>query len=89
MAALNHDDAVWESITPRRAWVLRELADGHSLHATAARLNLTYNGVRSHVQDLKVITGCESVSELGRFWRRYRGDWLRFMAASGGARVAD
>ena len=66
-------------ITVRRAQVLRELASGYTEREVAASLGLSVNGVRSHVENLREITGCSSVRELARWWRDHRARWCRFM----------
>ena len=71
---------VFLQITLARARVLRELSEGWKEREAAVRLGMTYNGVRSHVRDLKGITGCEDVDELGRWWRANRKGWLRWLA---------
>jgi DNA-binding CsgD family transcriptional regulator len=72
-------------ITAARARVLRELADGWKEREVAAHLGVTYNGVRSLVRELKAITGCSGVHELGRWWRAHREEWARFVTEAGGA----
>ena len=76
-------------ITARRAEVLRELADGYTGREAAARIGLTFSGMRSHVEVLKQITGCSSTRELGRWWRRHRWAWLAVMTEQAGADVRD
>lgn len=75
-------------ITARRAHILRELADGYSGQETALRIGLAFNGFRSHVQQLKEITGCTSVRELGRWWREHREEWLLVMGREAGVLAA-
>ncbi len=66
-------------ITPRRAEVLRELADGFTEREAAAHLGISAKGVRSHAEDLKNLTGCASVRELARWWRANRERWIDLM----------
>ena len=63
------------AITLRRAEILREFADGYTQREIAARLGISVNGVRSHVEDLRDITGSASVRGLGRWWRDHRLEW--------------
>lgn len=80
--------AVFDAITVRRAEVLREIADGRTLREVAAALGIERSGVRSHVERLKLLTGCENTRELGRWWREHRQEWLVHMAdAAGGTNV--
>ena len=76
-----------ERLTFSRVRVLRELAEGRTEREIAQRLQMTYNGVRSHVQDLKDLTGCRDVRELGRWWRRNGPRWLEWVAGSGNCEV--
>jgi DNA-binding CsgD family transcriptional regulator len=64
--------AVFHAITVRRAEVLREIADGRTLREVAAALGIERSGVRSQVERLKPLTGCENTRELGRWWREHR-----------------
>lgn len=68
---MHTDRDVFLAITFRRAQVLRELADGYSESEAAAHLGVTISGFRASVQQLKDLTGCASVRELGR-WGRAR-----------------
>jgi DNA-binding CsgD family transcriptional regulator len=77
--------AVFDAITVRRAEVLREIADGRTLREVAAALGIERSGVRSHVERLKLLTGCENTRELGRWWREHRQEWLVHMADAAGA----
>lgn len=84
--ALEANNYDWHGITARRAQVLGALAEGYRLSEVADRLNLSYNGVRSHVFYLKTFTGCGDVSELGRFWRDHRMEWVRHQLQAAGVR---
>jgi DNA-binding CsgD family transcriptional regulator len=55
----------WERLTYARLRVLRELADGRTLSEIAERNQVSYDGVRSVVEDLKEITGCADVRAMG------------------------
>jgi DNA-binding CsgD family transcriptional regulator len=81
----DENDSIYQQITLRRAEVLRELADGYTESEIAEHLGITVNGVRSHVGDLREITGCSGVRELGRWWRHNRHGWMRSRARVAGA----
>ena len=74
----------WRHIAFMRARVLAELEDRQPEHKIADRVGIEYSTVRSHVEDLKNITGCGDVRDLGRWWERNRGPWLRWVAHQGG-----
>lgn len=77
-------------ITVARARILRELECHDSeAEAAAAALGLSMNGLRSHIRDLKGITGAGSVREMQRWWRENRGAWLRELAAAAGVSEAE
>jgi len=71
---------IFRYITPRRAEVFAALADGATIAETARRLDISLNGTRSHVADLKKVTGCSSARELGRWWRQNRVAWVLWLA---------
>lgn len=58
---------VYGRLTVARVRVLAELAKDRPLGEVAAALGCSYSGVRSHVQDLKDITGKNSAHALGRW----------------------
>jgi DNA-binding CsgD family transcriptional regulator len=76
-------------ITVARARILRELERHDSEAEAAAALGLSMNGLRSHIRDLKGITGATSVREMQRWWRENRGAWLRELAAAAGVSEAE
>lgn len=76
-------------ITVARARILRELECRDSEAEAAAALGLSMNGLRSHIRDLKGITGAGSVREMQRWWRENRGAWLRELAAAAGVSASD
>lgn len=78
----------WSRITLRKAEYLREFADGYTEPEVAARLGVSGNGVRSAVDDLRSVTGCGSVRELGRLWRARRHEWLAECAKAAGMPVS-
>lgn len=53
-------------ITATRARILRELERHDSEAAAAEALGLSVNGLRSHIRDLKNITGASPVREIQR-----------------------
>ncbi len=71
-------------ITLRRAEVLRGLADGRTEREIAELLGLEVASVRSHVAQLKMLTGYKSVRELGRWWRLSRVQWLLLLGSGAG-----
>jgi len=72
------------SITPRRAEVLRELADGKTAREIADTLDITVSGVRSHIEFLRNSTYCWSSRELGRWWLQHRCRWVTVMSEVAG-----
>lgn len=84
MAVENTSNIPWERLTFARVRLLRELEDRRTLHEVAELLGISYNGVRSCVNELKVITGCSDVRELGRWWRQFRGPWLAWCERQAG-----
>lgn len=61
-------------------------------HDLAVRERITIHrarvldGVRSHVRDIKSITGLTDVRQLSRWWINNRGLWLEDMASAAGLR---
>lgn len=74
-------------ITARRAAVLREMADGYTEREAARRLGISLTGLRSHLEELRNLTGLDSGRELGRWWRQERTVWLHVMSLQAGAPV--
>jgi DNA-binding CsgD family transcriptional regulator len=72
------------AITLRRAQVLRLLAEVRSEREIAEELHLTLAGVRSHIEDLKHITGHRSTRDLARWWQNNRVHWLNLYAQQAG-----
>ena len=85
----HEDDSPWMRITFRRAAVLRELAEGRSESQAAEALGVEVTTVRSHVEELKVIAGCDSVREMGPWWRANRRHWAEYVLAVGGVNAPD
>jgi DNA-binding NarL/FixJ family response regulator len=75
----------FESITLRRAQVLRELANDWTEREIAERLGISPSTVRSHLEAVKDILGLPSNRDVARFWRAERECWVRFMARESGA----
>lgn len=80
---LDYPDA-FHRITVQRARVLAELAEGWTARQASDRLGVTYNGVRSHLANIKSFTGCRTVGELARWWRANRVPWALFMLEAAG-----
>lgn len=76
--------ANYEWITWSRARVLRELADRQTECQAAKHLGMTYNGVRSVVEDIKQYTGLDDVRDIGRWWAKEWPNWLKWAAQQGG-----
>lgn len=74
----------YDWLTASRARVLRELADDRTEREAAERLGMSFSGVRSIVEELKVKTGEPDVRALRRWWRANRGSWLAWLAEQGG-----
>ena len=83
------EEHIWRAVSFRRAEILRELADGRTEREAAHVLGVELSTVRSHVEELKGITGCASVRELGRWWRANRPGWAGFVLELGGVRLHD
>lgn len=79
----------WNKITLRRAAILRDLADGLTEPRVAEALGLTLPIVRGQVEQLKNLTGCVSVRQLGRWWRANRREWVLAAVAAGGLRLPE
>lgn len=84
MAMQARERVDWAWLTPSRVGVLRELADDRTEREAGERLGITYDSVRSIVEDLKNKTGMQSVRELRRWWRENRGAWLAWCAVLAG-----
>lgn len=74
-------------ITPRRAQVLHALFATETEGEAAARLHMSYNGMRSHVSDLKAITHTVTLPELREWWERHREEWRRAIEDAAGGEV--
>ena len=72
------------AITVRRAQVLSALLDTRLELEAAQRLGLSYNGLRSHVEDLKRLAGRRSVADLREFWGEHAGEWREALARAAG-----
>jgi DNA-binding NarL/FixJ family response regulator len=78
---------VFPRLTLRRVDVLRGLASGHSESEIARELGLAVNGVRSHIEALRTITGLSGVRELGRWWRAHGPAWAEYTCRRGGLEI--
>lgn len=63
-------------VTLRRAELLALFADLRSQTYAAEQMSITVSGVASQVENLKALTGCDSVAELGRWWLAHREAWV-------------
>lgn len=84
MSAESNDPIEWEWFTFARVRLLRELADGRTEPEVADRLKLSYHSVRGQVEDLKAKTGCDSVREVGRWWRENGVAWVEWCKRQAG-----
>ena len=67
-------------VTLRKAELLALFADLRTQAYAAGRMGITVSGVASQVEDLKALTGCDSVAELGRWWLAHREAWVALHA---------
>jgi DNA-binding CsgD family transcriptional regulator len=79
---------IYLAITLRRARILKGLARAQSEREIAQDLCLTLAGVRSHVEDLKRITGLQSTRELARWWQIHASRWVVLCAREAGVPLA-
>jgi hypothetical protein len=79
----------WARITFIRARVFAGLENQMTEQKIADWLNVELSTVRSHVEDLKAITGCRDVRELGRWWRANRESWCAWCAEQAGMPKSD
>jgi DNA-binding CsgD family transcriptional regulator len=86
---MQNDEDTLALITLRRAQVLRALAEARTEREIAEALSLSVAGVRSHVEDLKQITGHRSTRELARWWQSNRTAWVSFMERAAGVPTTD
>jgi DNA-binding NarL/FixJ family response regulator len=75
MTIADHEHIAWERFTVARVAVLDDIQRGMTAQEIAGDLSLSYSGVRSHVRDLKELTGCHSMRELATWWREHRNLW--------------
>jgi hypothetical protein len=76
----------YEWITYSRVRVLRELAAFRTEREIAANLGITYDGIRSVVEDVKRYTGLGTVREIGRWWLEEAPLWMEWAAKLGSNR---
>lgn len=79
-----HEDVEWERITFVKARVLAGLEDQQTEQRIADGLNVALSTVRTHVGELKAISGCGDVRELGKWWRRNRLEWAAWCVRQAG-----
>jgi len=79
VAAQGPDQLDWGSFTYARVRVLRGLADFKSEREIAGDLGVAYTTIRTHVSQLKLLTGFGDVREMARWWRECGcGEWLEW-----------
>ena len=74
----------YERLTPPRVRVLALLARNHSLPEVAEAAGYSYAGIRSCVDDLKQLTGCETAREIGRWWQQHAALWHHWCGQQAG-----
>ena len=79
-----HGEVEWDRITFVKARVLAGLEDQQTEQRVADGLNVALSTVRSQVEELKAITGCPDVREIGKWWRRNRADWAAWCERQAG-----
>lgn len=78
MTIQHRDFSDWDRFTFARVRVITAIEDRLTEHQAAERLDMTYNGLRSVVDELKAMTGCGDLRELGRWWAERREQWLEY-----------
>ena len=79
-----HGEIDWARFTYPKIQMLRGLADNRSEREIADDSALSYATARWHVAQLKALTGCGTVGELGRWWRNHSEEWRHWSAALAG-----
>lgn len=79
----------WARVTFIRARVCAGLENQKTEREIADWLLVELSTVRSHVEDLKAITGCRDVRELGRWWRANRKSWCAWCEEQAGMPKSD
>jgi hypothetical protein len=75
----------WEErITLHRAEMLGHIERGLTIARVADEMHLQPGSVRSQLREVRPVAGVARVTDLGRFWRCYRPDWLVYAARSSG-----
>lgn len=69
----------WERINPRHARLLGLLADDLTEREAAEALCMSEDAVKSLVERLKELLGCQNVRELRRTWRAVRWDYVEYV----------
>jgi hypothetical protein len=83
VSAQSLDSFDWSRITFVKARVLSGLEDQQTEMEIADRGIVALSTIRSHVEDLKGITGCADVRER-KWWRENRHLWLAWCAEQAG-----
>lgn len=75
---------LYARLTWSRVRVLSALDPDMPLRDVASQLGMSLNGVRSHVRDLRALTGTGNVRGLAQWWEVNRLEWLKEMALVAG-----
>ena len=89
MSVQDAEPIEWERITIVKAKVMAGLEGQLTERQIAENRFVALSTVRTHVEELKGITGCADVKELGRWWRRNRAAWVRWCAVQAGIEESD
>jgi DNA-binding CsgD family transcriptional regulator len=84
MSIQGHDGFDYEWLTPRRVRVMRELEADYTEREAAEHLGVSYESVRSTVEELKAKLGVHSVREIRQWWRAQREGWVAWCAEQAG-----
>ena len=84
MAMEDREQVDWSWLTYSRLRVLRELEADRTEREAADVLGVTYDGVRSAVEAMKIQAGLASVREMRGWWGQNRGLWLEWVLEQAG-----
>ena len=79
--------ATYDLITPRKARVLRSVAESYTRSEIALRACIPRTTVRTCIQELESVTQCSDMRELPRWWNVHREAWVAHMAEEAGTRA--
>lgn len=80
---LNNDD-LYARISRRKAQILTAIARRATQKEIAVLLVVAFDTVHTHVEQLKDITGCRSMAQLGNWWEQHRRPWVAYYARAAG-----